>query len=176
MHELFLQTQYLPPGVQLRVKLYRKQPSFYLLTDDGNTSYRVNIQDARLITKFVKLTPAFQTQFDKIFSTKAATYTIYDATDVKTRQLQKGLQTFSIDNFFAGDKLPNRVVFALVDHFAYSGSFFRNPFNFATFGLEEILLSLDNNTYSYKIDQDNRKLHPFAQRHSHSHWGQELRI
>ena len=150
MHELFLQTQYLPPGVQIRIKLHRKIPSFYLISKDISPSYRLKIQDARLITKFVRVAPPFYKEIEKTLASKPAIYTIYDATDIKTRQIQKGLTSYSIDNFFAGEKLSNRLVFALVDQFAFSGNYRQNPFYFQTFGLEEITLSVDNQTYSYK--------------------------
>lgn len=42
MHELFYLTQFLLPDVPVRIKLYKKNPSFCLLSSDDRPDYKIN--------------------------------------------------------------------------------------------------------------------------------------
>lgn len=108
------------------------------------------------MTKFIKLLPTYKVYFERILATKPATYCNYDATDVKTRQLIKDLRLYSVVNFFGGERISNWVLFAPVNHIAYLRSYAKNPFNFDSFGSEEISLFIENQLHTYKIDQGNK--------------------
>ena len=73
--------------------------------------------------------------------------------EVRDRQLAPGSRAYTIENFFAGEKLRAKITFALVSHKAYVGSYQLNPLKFSSHGLEEISLTIDNQTEKYTIDE-----------------------
>jgi hypothetical protein len=153
MHEFFFLEEYIIPGVQVRMRLFRKPDSFCLLTNaDDNTQFEIQLTEIKLHYRYVKPFPKYVNAIEKKLSSTAATYAIYDAFDIRARQLQAGMKSFALDNFFDSQVLPNRVIFALVTDENYLGSLKHNPFHFQSFGLEQISVIIENQTLSYKVD------------------------
>ena len=109
----------------------------------------------RLNVRLVKPNDQIFSQFERQLNSKPAIYHIPNASDVKTRVLTKDVKTISISNFFSSEKVPDRIVFALVPHQTYLGSLKSIPTVFEPHGLEEISLTHQNQTIRYKTDFDN---------------------
>lgn len=140
------------PGVSVRKKLYEKKPSFCLRSPDTFADYWLNLQEVKLRTRYCKVAPKYCEQVQRKLNIKPAVYTIHDATEVRSRQLVAGSRLYTMDNFFNGERIPNRVLFAMVNHDAYIGDYKKNPVNFQHFILEEITSKVDNQLMIYKFD------------------------
>ena len=63
-------------------------------------------------------------------------------TECKVLVFPAGLRSFQEDNVFLG-QLPKRVVIAMVDNAAFTGTFNKNPYNFKTYDISYLALFVD---------------------------------
>lgn len=152
MHELFMIKQLLPPNLNIRVRLYRKDAKFCLVSPNDTTSAKIKLSDIRLSVRRVKPTPKLAETLEKKLRTNPALFCVNRGSNVKSRPLPKDVKSVTIDNLFNSEALPDRVIFALVPHDQYLGSLGSSPFAFEPHGLEEVSLTLDNATTTYKMD------------------------
>ena len=154
MHELFYMRNFLLPNVRIRIKLYRKDPAFALMSNSTDPKFKINFLEATLKARHIKLEPKVLSHLEKKLSaTTPACYVLPNCVEVRDRQLVAGSRVYSIENFFATERLPSKVTFALLPHSTYIGSYKHNPLKFSTHGLEEISLTIDNQTDRYSIDE-----------------------
>ncbi len=157
MHEIFYMQNFLLPGVRVRIKLFRKDPSFCLMSEAKQAKFRVDIVEAGLKVRHIKLDPKVTAQLEKqLTAASPACYVLPNCVEVKDRQIVPGARVYAIENFFGSDRLPSKVTFALLPHSTYIGTIETNPLNFVTHKLEEISLTIDNQTERYVIDEDGK--------------------
>jgi hypothetical protein len=154
-HPLFQLKEFLPPKLEIRLKLYRKDANFCLVSPDETAKFNINLSDIKLNVRMVRLVPRIHAALEKKLNTTPALYTLYDSPDVETRNLSKDLKSFTIENLFGSKKLPSRVIIALTTHENYLGSLKTTPLHFPHYGLAEISLTIDNYTRTYKMDWKN---------------------
>lgn len=153
MHNFFLLKQFLPPRLPIRMKFFRKQPAeFCLVSPSDGATFKINLTDVKLHVRMVKPTPRIDAALEKKLSTQPALYCLYNAPDISSRQLSSGLQSFFFENLFSSKRLPSRVLFALTTHQNYLGTVKDTPLHFPHHNLQEIRLTIDNNTRSYVMD------------------------
>ena len=152
MHELFMVKQLLPPGLSIKVRLYRKDAKFCLMSPSDTTNFKIKLTDLRLHVRHVKPNAKLTEAMEKKLRSSAALYCVNRGSNVKTKGLPKDVKSISIDNIFNSEALPDRIIFALVPHNQYLGSLASSPYNFEPHGLEEISLTIDNTTITYKMD------------------------
>lgn len=136
-------------------KLHRKDPSFCLMSSDTAPTYKIEFLAVKLNVRYLKVEPKLDNVIHHKLASTPAVYSTYNATDIKARHIQPGSRSCAFEKIFAGERIPNRIVFAIVVHEAYVGSYKRNPLNFYHYNIEEITLSVDATTLNYRIDVKN---------------------
>lgn len=76
---------------------------------------------------------------------------IYNAKEVRKRQLPAEQRLYTLDNFFRNEEIPNRVIFAMVKQESYLSSYKTSLLNLIHFNLE-IALVIDGQTIPYRVD------------------------
>lgn len=156
VRELFYLNQFLLPEVPVRIKLFKKNPSFRLHSPEKKPDNTIFSRDVKLHAQYVKVKQKFHEKVQRHLATRPAVYTIYNAIVVNSRQLVAGSRKYVLVNFFDPDRLPNCVVFAMVSHSAYPGDYKANPLNFHHYNLSEISLKIDYQVMTYKLDASRR--------------------
>jgi hypothetical protein len=121
------QDKFLPNGVDMNLKLVRNSDEFALMSDAADT-YKIEIVDASLFVRKVKLFPEVQAAHIKAFERGPARYPMRRG-EVKTFTLAAGARSFTQENVYNG-QLPKRLIVALVDNSAFNGDVTENPFNY----------------------------------------------
>lgn len=134
------QDKYLPNGVDMDVKLVRSSDDFSLMSDDSE-KFKVEIVDASLFIRRIKLFPEVQAAHIKAFEKSPAKYNIQRKT-VKAYTLGMGGRSFAQENVYNG-QLPKRLIIAMVDNKAYNGEQDKNPFNYKHYNLTSLSVCVD---------------------------------
>ncbi len=134
------QDKYLPNGVDMDIKLVRSSDAFALMSD-GSEAFKVEIVDASLFVRRVKLFPEVQAAHIKAFERAPARYAIRRG-EVKTYTLTAGGRSFTQENLYNG-QLPKRLIVAMVDNSAFNGEQKENPFNYKHNDLTNLAIYVD---------------------------------
>lgn len=137
--DIFNQEKFLINGVELRVRLIRSRDAFSLLAKDAN--YKVNIIEANLYARRVRINPAVLLAHSKTLAMTTAKYPITKV-EVKNITIPSGVQGKTLDNIFLG-QLPKRVIVGFVSNTAFIGNYKTNPFNFQSFNVNFFSLYID---------------------------------
>src|SRR5258705_4472846 len=125
--------------VQLKVKLIRSKDIFSLIGDAS--TYHVEICDATLLVRKVKIGPKFLLAHSAVLARETAKYPI---TRCETKAVTIPAQVTGkvLDNIFMG-QTPHRIVIGLVGNTAFNGSIAHNPFHFDHHNLNFLSLYLN---------------------------------
>ena len=140
-HDFFQMKRYLLNQVDVKVKLYRTTPAFCLLSAMPGADFKIDIVDACLLARKVRVNPGVIFAHSEMLTTVNAKYP-FTRTDCRQQSIPQGSSSFHWDNLFQGQK-PDRVVVCFVDSAATSGQFGKNPFNFENCGIKSITLFAD---------------------------------
>lgn len=125
--DIFNQPKLLINNVDLKILLTLEKPSFYIMETDKSKSI-IQIQAAILHIKHLTISPNILMAHHVMLSKVNALYE-YKHTEIKTFTVPSGNHSISLDNAIVG-KLPNVLLFTIVENEAYTGSKTKNPFNF----------------------------------------------
>ncbi|MES9902023.1 MAG: hypothetical protein ABW168_04985 [Sedimenticola sp.] len=140
-HDLCKLNRYILNQIAITLKFYRSRPEFVLLSGDESAKYIVDIEDIVLKICKIQLNPAVIYGHSEILKTVNAKYP-YTKTEIKMFALARGQVNVTFDNMFQGLR-PNKVVVGFVSSQAVTGSFTLNPFNFKSYHINQIVLSVD---------------------------------
>lgn len=124
--DIFFQDKLIINGVPLKIKLIRASDAFCLLGD--GLLPKLNLKDAVLFVRKVRLNPSILAAHAKILSEKNAKYPIV-RTETKAISLAANQHVHFIDNVFLG-RLPRKIIFGILSNEAHLGSYAKSPFNF----------------------------------------------
>lgn len=150
--DMFNTPKLLLNGVDFLLTLELNKPEFYMLKKTEKNKTELKIVDCNLYMEHVKLLPDVTLAIERNLETKMAMYP-YKRVDVRTMTIASNSTSFSLDNIYSGQNLPELIIFGLVDNDAYNGNYKLNPFNFQPFNLSEITASIDG----YEISPRNLK-------------------
>lgn len=102
-----------------------------MLSPEISSGYKINIVDAKLKLKHIKLSPGAFIGHQEALTKVNALYPYYRS-DLKTFNINAGQYSFSADDLYFG-LTPSQLIVTLVSSDAYSGSLSKNPFNFKNF-------------------------------------------
>lgn len=139
--DLFFQDKYLPSDVNIRIRLVRNKDAFCLLSNVNGATFKIRINDCKLLVRKVKLSPSVFVAHAKALEQGNAKYPIRRVV-CKTFTVPRGNMDFSQENLFAG-QLPTRLVIGCVDNDSFNGAYDKNPFNFKHYNLSQIKVYLD---------------------------------
>lgn len=137
--DIFNQDKFLLNGVEVTVRLIKANAAFHLM---GTTSANVEILDANLFIRKVKINPSILVAHARALSIATAKYPI-TRVDIKSITISKDVQSKSIDNLYLG-QLPKRCILGFVRSEAYNGDLKYNPYNFQHFKHNFLALYIDS--------------------------------
>lgn len=140
--DMFNTPKLLMNGVDFMLTIELNKPEFYLLKKNAANPSELKIVDCNLYMEHVKLLPDVTLAIEKNLETKMAMYP-YKRVDIRTMTIASNSSSFSFDNIYSGQNLPELIIFAMVNNDAYNGDYKLNPFNFQPFNLSEITASVD---------------------------------
>ena len=142
--DLFHQDKYMLSHVDVRIKFARSKDAFVLMTNtvpegaNQRRQYRVELVDAALYVRKVRIAPAVALAHAKTLEKANAVYPI-TRTMMRVFSAPAGAFSFQEDNLFV-DRLPNKLVVGFVRSEAFNGSYEFNPFRFEHAGLNFLAL------------------------------------
>ena len=139
--------RYLIPGVECKLRFSLNSPAFYLMNQAAG-NYKLQIQEASLITRYVRLLPSVNLKIESMLKTHPAIYPL-KASEVRTFNLAVGCQNGTWEGVSSGE-VPEVLVVALVDNRRFAGTKTLNAFKFEHFGLSSINLTLDARSVPFK--------------------------
>ena len=139
--DVFNQDRFLINGVDLRLRLIRSSNEFCLLDISDDGKFSINLTEASLIIRRVKISPGVLLAHANTLAKSTAKYPICRV-EVKTFTLHTSVNGETIDNVILG-VLPKRLIIGFVENKAFNGDRKKNPFNFQHFGLNYLSLHVD---------------------------------
>ena len=140
------QDRALLPGLSINLKLWPSSKQFRLMAKDKSATekadFKIKIMEATLKLCMVTVSPSIMTAHSQALDRSPALYP-HSRSEIKTYTIAKGVESYRIDNLFMG-KVPTRLVVGLVSGEAYSGSYSKNPYNFANYHLNNLAFYVDN--------------------------------
>lgn len=115
------QNRFLINGIQIGIKLWPNKKEFCLLSSNENADFKVNIVDAKLKLKHIKLTPGAFIGHQEAISQRDALYPFYRS-DVKTFNIPTGQYSFSADDLYLG-AVPSHLIVTLISSEGFNGSY-----------------------------------------------------
>ncbi|KAK3082480.1 hypothetical protein FSP39_001881 [Pinctada imbricata] len=125
------QERYILNGVRVGFKFWPSRESFCLMSAETPANYRLEIEECILRCCYVKINPGVLLGHSEALLKQPALYP-YRRSDIKCFAIPAGQFHMNVDDVFQGE-VPERLVVGLVSSQAYSGSYTKNPFNFAHF-------------------------------------------
>lgn len=137
--DIFNQDKFMVNGVDMTVKLIKAKSEFVLM---GEHRGHIEIVDANLFVRKVKINPAILIAHTKALALSTAKYPI-TRVEIKTVTIGRDIQSKTIDNLYLG-QLPKRCIIGFVESAAFNGSMKMNPYNFQHFNHNYLALYVDS--------------------------------
>lgn len=146
--DIFVQDRYMINGVDVKIKLTSSKATFNLMAPDGSIGYSSSITYATLVVRKAKLNPAITLAHEKALMRANAKYPIKRVV-LKTLAIPQGMLSHTQDNLFLS-QTPTRIVIGLITASAFNGTLKSNPYNFQTFGLTYLNVTVDGRSATSK--------------------------
>jgi hypothetical protein len=126
--DLFNMDRFLPNGVELRLKLIRNKPEFYLMSVNGG--FKTKILDATLVVRKVRISSSVMLAHNQVLE-KANFKLPFSRNDTRHYSVPAGLLSKSLS--LHNGVLPKVVGIAMVKNQSLNGESSLNPYNFESF-------------------------------------------
>ena len=146
--DICFQPRLIPSGLDIRFTLNQSSPQFCVQSFVATKSYKIEIVEATMCVRRVKLTPECQLSVERSLAKKPARLPITYCT-LKSCSVSNGLTAYSQDGLYSGI-LPSLVIMGMVSNDAYSGSYATNPFNFKNYDLNSLVLTVNGRSIPSK--------------------------
>ena len=127
--DLFMQTKYILPNTELRLKFTLSSNDFVVKAADTKLKLKYEIEDIVLYVRSATVHPSIEKAHLDGLKTHNAIYPI-QKTEMKYYNIANGSTSFSIENIFSG-KIPKFLCFGMVSSIAQNGTINKNPFKFS---------------------------------------------
>ena len=149
--DIFMTDRLLLNMMDLKVVLNRSSDSFCLMevgNDSDPIQPRVLLTDVVLKIRKVKVDQAVSNGIERMLKQTPALYPIRRV-ECKILTIPESLPNIRQDNIFSGI-IPKTFVVGLVDVDAYTGTYGKNPYNFAHFGVTNVSLTANGQEIPFK--------------------------
>ena len=127
--DFFTQSKYLISQVDMRLRLNRNSPKFYMFTKtDALANCSIQIEEAILYLRMVKVAPSIILEHEEKLASANAIYPI-QRTDMVTHTIPTGTTSTIKEGLFRG-QMPKLIILGMVDNDAFNGTAKTNPFLF----------------------------------------------
>ena len=156
--DLFTCGKLLLPNVNVRIRLIRSRPQFYLFTD-STEEIQVKITAASLFSRQVAIDEHKLLEIKSNIRKQPAAYNYIESVP-KTYIIPKGQNQFIQENIFNNGPIRSLAI-AMQINGSFTGQKKENPFNYRKFGLREVKIVRGNQTVIEMKCEDN--LRPFVE-------------
>jgi hypothetical protein len=144
--DIFAQTRYLFPGIDVRIKFQRSSDEFCLMSSNA-TKYKLEIQEAKLLVQKHNLLPSLMANHLTNWEKGGLISYPMRRVEIKTYTLSPGTVQSTNENLLSGLQ-PDRIIVGLLNATNHMGSMQTNPFRFQNFGLSYIDVSVNGDQVS----------------------------
>lgn len=127
--DIINQPKYILNNIDMRFVFQKEKPDFYMIGDTDNDPADIEIREAYLYLNHVQLNPELMVAHQKILASGHNIPIMLKRLNVTQFTIPQGQQTLNLDNVVQG-RLPNMLVFGLVDNAAYVGTRKTTPYSF----------------------------------------------
>ena len=164
--DIFMTDRLLLNMLDLKVVLNRSSDTFSLMEigNDPPIEPKVQLTDVVLKVRKVKVDQSVSDGVERMLKQTPALYPIRRV-ECKSLIIPEQLPNIRQDNIFSGI-IPKSFMFGLVDVDAYNGTYGKNPYNFAHFGVTNVSLTANGQEIPFKQltlkypEADNGKIDP----------------
>ena len=142
-HDLFMQDLNLMSEVPLRLRFYKSNDKFTCMADTAADAPRIEVLGISLQMCQVIPEPETDREVQTMLMREPATYPIR-STDVLRFLVQKDSTTATFDNMFPGTKIPDLLVFGLINADAFNGDCGKPPLAFDHCRISTVGLYVNN--------------------------------
>jgi len=147
---LFQQTRYLPPNIDLRLVLKKSSPEFCLQGVEAPTTatpftYKVHLDEVVFYLRKHTINPAVQQWHESLFAKGMKAQIPCRSSQVKVFNINPGSLTFVTQSVWTGPA-PEFIVVGLVSGLALNGDYKLNSFGFQHFDVSNIQCTLDGDS------------------------------
>lgn len=144
--DVFNQNKFLPPTINLTIKLVRKSDKFSLLQPETNKNeYKIELKSAILYVRKLRINPSVSAAHQKMWLTTPMKLPLRRI-DCRSFNIARDSRDVYLNNVYDG-QMPCFVVIALVNSDARAGNVHKNPFNFVHKGLSFLDLQVDSTSF-----------------------------
>ncbi len=138
----FLMTcnQLIPDNVRMDISLSRQNQNFVLAAPFMKQDLRLNLKEATLFVKRVRLNPAGQALVNSSLATRG--FLRYQRLDCKAMPVPK-TKSYRWTNVWHSSDLPSRIFFGLVKSVSYHGSMKHQPCYFETANIKSVRVTVN---------------------------------
>jgi hypothetical protein len=157
------QTRWIPPGVELQIKLRRNSDQFLLVgKQDANTEYKIVLDNLKYVVKRHVVHPEIiKMHSEKLSKGEKYKFPLQNVV-VKTFPIQSG-SNGQISHTICSGVLPRMLAVGMTKLTSFQGDW-SDPFTFKDFDLKECSVIIDGNAFvtrSFKIDENSKSLAVF---------------
>lgn len=135
-HDLAQLKGYLPPGLEIIIKLTKADNEVVLMTAAGTERYKLLLTECILKMQGVELSPGALAKQHELLSNHNAYYH-FNKSIFRTFTIESGVTSWSMPQLF-GNLIPFEFSFVIVPTSHFSGDYGKNPFKFSHLNMEEI--------------------------------------
>ena len=156
--DFFNQKRYLPPGVNVKIRMIRNLDNFSIISNKDGSPYKIKLNPLmKLIVRKIQPTIELVASHKRLLNSKQAQFPFYQSR-ITSHLVPRGEQRVDLQSIANGGILPCQIFIVLVDHLAYSGNLKKNPFHFQNFGLRNFSFKINGENVpadSFRVDFDN---------------------
>ena len=148
--DIFMSDRLLLSFMNLKVVLNRSNPEFCMMDKSTNASVkpRIKLTEVNLKVRKVKVDELVSNGIEQMLKQSPALYPLRRV-ECKILAVPENFPSIRQDNIFSGI-IPKTFVFGLVDVDAANGTYGKNPYNFAHFGVTRVSLTSNGEEIPFK--------------------------
>jgi len=147
--DVLFQDRAILPNIPIRIKLKRASTKFSLLSASDSSEYSIEFEEAIYYVRRLIVSPTISNLHMRQISTHKALYP-FTSNQIKTLSIPQNSLNAVFENIFPSSRLPQVLLVGFVESEAFNGRYSKNPYNFKSFGISNISLSVDQVSYEYR--------------------------
>ena len=137
--------KFLIGGVEVRIKLNREDPKFFINTEDPSKKPEIIIKEAVLVVHKSKATRMLLEGHQAAHAVAPCVYPI-TRSEMTFKTILNGSQDAPLDNILIGE-MPRRMFVMLVSATAFNGNYGKDPYKFDHYNVSQMSAFIDGTQY-----------------------------
>ena len=143
------QHKYLPPNLEINIRLTRSDAAYLIKTTNHTQSYKFEITKCDLHLRLLKVHPSIINAQNSLLMSGNTLKFPMNKVETQMFTISEGKQSERL-NLVLNQQKPKRIFLALLDHDAKNGHYDKNPFKFQPYNVTSIVLDIDGQPHPSK--------------------------